>query len=291
MAQFFIEKEEALRRYDQLINIRFPAMTAFLFAAFILKVSFNVSSPNLLFFLISFMLISTIIYDFLFRQIKEPKSSQIVNGYFGYLLFDVIILSIVIYLVGGITWLGFIFYGLYIYTGFLLFPRIYSLFFIFYCSFLYTALVIVQYLEILPLQSSFSLEERIPQNFPYAFSAWIAAIIFFWLFGYYGDTFYKFLQEKIKVLQKTKEMLKEERASLEIRVRARTEELSEERESLEEKVRERTRELEGGRKELTKRIVELERFRKVAVGRELKMRALKKEIEKLEKALKKSSSR
>ncbi len=291
MVQSFMEKEEALRRYDQLINIRFPAITAFLFVTFILKVFFNVSSPNLLFFLISFMIISTITYDFLFRQIKEPKSSQIINGYFVYLLFDVIILSIVIYIVGGITWLGFIFYGLYIYTGFLLFPRSYSLFFIFYCSFLYTTLVIIQYLGIFPLQSSFSLEERIPQNFPYAFSTWIAAIIFFWLFGYYGDTFYKFLQEKIKALQKTKGILEEERASLEIRVSAKTKELWEEREGLEEKVKARTKELEGGRKELAKRIVELERFHKVAVGRELKMRALKKEIEKLEKALKKPSSK
>ncbi len=148
-------------------------------------------------------------------------------------------------------------------------------------------MVVTQYLEIFPLQFGFSLEERVPQNPPYAFSTWIAAIIFFWLLGYYGDTFFKFLQEKIEALQKIRRILEEERTSLEIRVRARTRELWEERKSLEKKVKERTKELEKGKKELAKRIIELERFHKVAVGRELKMKVLKKEIERLKKELSK----
>lgn len=283
MVETPIEKKEVLKRHSQLINIRFPAITAFLAAPLILKIFFSVPFPNLLFLLVSFMALSTIVYDLFFQQIKEPKTSQIINGYFSYLLLDLVILTMIIYIIGGVVWIGFIFYGLYIYTNFLLFPRRYLLFFIFYSSFLYVVMVIIQYLGVFPSQSIFSLEERVPQNIPYILATSVAAITFLWVLGYYGDTFYKTLQGKIEELQKTRGVLEEERASLEIRVRARTNEFLEERANLEKKVKERTKELEKERKELTKRIGELERFHKVAVGRELRMRELKKEMEKIKK--------
>jgi hypothetical protein len=49
-------------------------------------------------------------------------------------------------------------------------------------------------------------------------------------------------------------------------------------ESLEEKVRERTRELE-------EKVLELEKFQKLAIGRELRIIELKEEIERLKKEL------
>ena len=52
----------------------------------------------------------------------------------------------------------------------------------------------------------------------------------------------------------------------------------EEKKSLEQKVKRRT-------KELQEKIEELERFQKFAVGRELKMIELKKELEKLKEGL------
>lgn len=70
------------------------------------------------------------------------------------------------------------------------------------------------------------------------------------------------------------------KASLEIKVNARTRELRELSESLEEQVKERTKELQG-------KIEELERFNKLAMGRELKMVELKEEIKRLNKELKK----
>ncbi len=283
MAETFIKKEETLIRYNQLINIKLLAVSAYLLLALILKIFFKIPFPDPVFFFICLIAISTIVYDLLFRQIKEPKTSQIIRGYFGYLLFDTITLTIIIYIIGGVTWTGFIYYGLYIYFGFLLFPRIYSISYTFYCSFLYTTLVIVQYLEILPYRYIFSSEEMVPQNLNYVVASWAVAVIFLLTLGLYGDVFYKMLQKKIEGLQKTQKILEEERASLEIRVGARTKELWEERKSLEKKVKERTRELQRGREKLTKRVGELEEFHKLTVGRELKMTQLKREIERLKK--------
>jgi len=70
----------------------------------------------------------------------------------------------------------------------------------------------------------------------------------------------------------------ESRAVLEIKVAARTKELKELAESLDKKVKERT-------KELQERLIELERFQRLTVGRELKMVELKKEIKRLKKEL------
>lgn len=83
-----------------------------------------------------------------------------------------------------------------------------------------------------------------------------------------------------EVEERTKE-LKEARTILEIKVQARTRELKELAEGLEIQVGERT-------KELRERVDELERFHKLTVGRELKMRELKEEIEKLKEELEKT---
>ena len=87
-------------------------------------------------------------------------------------------------------------------------------------------------------------------------------------------------QERLEkeVRERTKE-LEEVKSVLEIKVKARTKELGELTQSLEEQVKEKTKELQG-------KLEELERFQKLAVGRELKMVELKKEKERLKKELK-----
>jgi hypothetical protein len=81
------------------------------------------------------------------------------------------------------------------------------------------------------------------------------------------------------------------RATLEIKVKARTRELEELTQTLEEKVKERTKELQEKTIELQERVAELEKFHKLTVGRELKMIELKEEIKKLKEELEKSKSK
>jgi len=82
----------------------------------------------------------------------------------------------------------------------------------------------------------------------------------------------------IQRLKETQERLEDERTVLEIRVKARTRELEELAQTLEAQVKERTKELE-------RRIKELEKFHRLAVGRELQMIKLKNEIKNLRNKL------
>ncbi|MDI6602512.1 MAG: HAMP domain-containing protein [Patescibacteria group bacterium] len=81
-------------------------------------------------------------------------------------------------------------------------------------------------------------------------------------------------------LKRSYTALEESKKVLEIKVAARTKELKELAEGLEEEVERRT-------KEVRERMEELEKFHRLAVGRELKMVELKKEIKKLKKELEK----
>ena len=66
-------------------------------------------------------------------------------------------------------------------------------------------------------------------------------------------------------------------------------ELEKARNNLEKKVKERTRELEESRNELMSKLEELEKWRKITVGREEKIIQLKEEIEKLKEKLEEKS--
>jgi nitrate/nitrite-specific signal transduction histidine kinase len=89
-------------------------------------------------------------------------------------------------------------------------------------------------------------------------------------------TFTKMIED----LKRHRSILEETNKILEIKVKARTQELENLTAHLEDTVKERTKELE-------KKLKELETFHRVAVGRELKMIQLKKEIERLKAELKK----
>jgi methyl-accepting chemotaxis protein len=109
----------------------------------------------------------------------------------------------------------------------------------------------------------------------------------------FGELAKSFNQMSKKIAEYTL-ALEESRKVLEIRVKARTRELQELNKALEEKVKERTKELqekieelEKTKKKLLEKIGELEEFRRVTVGRELKMIELKQEIERLKKELNK----
>jgi methyl-accepting chemotaxis protein len=82
------------------------------------------------------------------------------------------------------------------------------------------------------------------------------------------------VKERTVELDKTMTSLEEAKTTLEIKVQARTKELEELNKNLDGQIKQRTKELED-------KVKELERFREIAVGREMKMVELKKELDKL----------
>jgi len=86
------------------------------------------------------------------------------------------------------------------------------------------------------------------------------------------------ISELLGEIKKLAERLQESKEALEIKIKERTKELQALTHSLEEKVQERT-------KELQQKLEELERFQKIAIGRELKMKELKEEIVRLKTLL------
>lgn len=94
----------------------------------------------------------------------------------------------------------------------------------------------------------------------------------------------KELEETIEKLKQTTHELEHAKTGLEAEVAKRTAELEKEKASLEEKVKERT-------KELQEKLEELEMFHDAAVGRELKMMELEKEIETLKHQMSKTPNK
>ena len=101
-------------------------------------------------------------------------------------------------------------------------------------------------------------------------------IILFWA----AVTFLSYLKYRriVGELNKSKKFLEESRAVLEVRVKARTRQLREQARSL-------RKENERKTQDLKKRIREMERFQNLTVGREIRMRELKKEVKKMEAQL------
>lgn len=86
------------------------------------------------------------------------------------------------------------------------------------------------------------------------------------------------------------EFEQEEKTILEIRLAAKTRHLKEEEEKLAEEVKKRTQKLAETSAKLKERVKELEKFYKLTIGRELRIKELKKEVKELKEKLKKYES-
>lgn len=286
--------EELLREIKSRISTAGLTVIVFLILELALRFLFRIPFPFMISYLLVFWLLTIFIFSWL---IKTQKTCAGINNiHFGYFVFELSMLTVLIHYIGGIEWIGAIFYIFtIIYANFFL-SRKKGLLITLIAFTFFTGLVFLEYFEIIPHYDLFSIT-GLYKDFSYIVTTLLpiaggAFILISLATGIFADR----LKEKTRELVVAYQSLEKTKASLEIKVKERTGELEKERVSLEEKVKGRTQELkeliekqekmvQQRTKELQEKVKELERFQKLAVGRELKMIELKKEIEKFKKPL------
>ncbi len=276
-----IEVSEFLPRIKIDINQRFPITSSFLLLMFFLRVALKIPLPDILFFLVSFLLLFSIPIDLLINRIAIKKPQTAINYYFGYLVFDLFLLTLIIHFFGGITWIIPSIYLLYVVNIFWLFPKFQANFLVGWAGLLLILFAFGTYFRIFPYVGIFLSEEKNPQNFLFVFTSAVTALVIMSFLAYYSDTFYRILDKKIGELRKKGEELILTKRFLEIEVKKKTKELQKEKDKVAEEIKEKTRELEGKKKIVETQVKNLEKFHKMAVSRELKMTEIKEKIERL----------
>ena len=275
------EITEFLPRIQEDISQRFLITNFFLFLMLFVKLVFNIPLPPSLFFLVSSIVLLSIPVDLAIEKTKTKNPQKAINYYFGYLIFDLFLLTLIINFVGGITWIVPAAYLFYITTFFWLFPRSQAFFLVGWINVLLLFLIVGNHIGILPSFDIFSPEEKNPQNFHFVFVSTVVGLATLFFLGYSADSFYQLLQKTVKDFEKSTKELSQTKIFLTKKIAQKTRELQEEREKIKKLVEEKTEELEQKKKVVENEVKKLEEFHKMAVSRELRMAEIKEKIEKL----------
>jgi hypothetical protein len=248
-----------------------------------LKLGLKISLAKEIFLLLLLLLLAAGLLILFFRRLGEREPERAIGLHFGYNIFQMVLLTIIIYYTGSITWVTPIFYSFTIINAFWIYPRNLAVLMLSWCNALLVSLVALQHFQILPGFYIFQPEGKNFQNLPYVLLTTIAALTALFFIGFFSNTFYTLLDNKIKDLKKAKEGLEGAKKLLEAEIQKRTKESAEEKRRLEEEAKRRTKELEEERKIVQEKVREMEESHKITVARELKMIKLKGEIAKLKK--------
>jgi DNA-binding transcriptional MerR regulator len=235
--------------------------------------------PIIIFITILLMIIYSLILSFLVNR-YFINAELIINTLFFLALLDIFLITVIINFLGILL---YILYSFYIVLSFMALPNYKAFYVIAWLVVLYSGLVFFQYFQILKPGQLFAGQKMTPQNFNFVFPAsmlYLTTLLFLSV-GCYD--FYRIIAKRIGALQKTSLALEDEKKLLEEKVQTRKTELENEKLGLERKIRNRKEELIKESKELEERIAELEGFRKVTIGREEKIKELRKRFEILSK--------
>jgi hypothetical protein len=282
------EFRDILDRVSSTFLPRETTLIVFLAAVFLLKVTGLLSfydKTNWVLGVLSFYLLSAVVFRKMVQ--RQTRAKTIVNLYFFYDIFiELLSITAIVYLAGGVEWMGSVFFLFPVVYASIVLPRKKALVVCTLTTVSYALLVILPYFGLIPFHSYFNLGFPLYQNSKYIIDNILLAGASFFGIGVAANLFTDVLKRKSVKLERTSEALEEQRATLEIKVRARTKELESLSENLKDKVEERTRELEKRKKELELKMEELEKFNSLAMGREMKMIELKKRVKELEEKLK-----
>lgn len=270
------ELKELVNKIGLTLKIRAFTLALFLLAVLALWITDFLPSYqylNLVIAIISAWLASSFLFGFLLKKFKTTQAIN--NFYFGYAaLFELGFLTFIVFIAGGIMWIGAIFYFFTLIYANIVLPKLQGHLTSLIAFLWFGGAATLQYFCIIPFISFFKFDNPLYLNFNYFIVTLSFALLAFVLSGFSANILTGLLNKRTTELEKIKNELEESKVVLEIRVRARTRELEEIANTLDEQVKERTQELQ-------EKMTDLKRFQGLAVDRELKMIELKKDLKKL----------
>lgn len=283
MRDLIAEHSDFVPRIKADLNRTIFLLGGFFFFLFFLKAGLNIPLPKELFLLIIVLFALSSFLMFVFRKFRDREPAKLIQFHFGYNILQIVLTTIIIFYTGGITWITPFFYSFIIVNSFWIYPKRLAILILSWCNILLISLTILQYFRILPGIYIFRPEEKTFENFSYVFLTTVGALAILFFIGFFSNTFYTLLNNKIKELKIVGKRLEETKKSLETEIRNRTKEAEEIKTKLEKEVRERAKELEERRRIVQEKVKELEESHAITVTRELKMIKLKNKIAKLKK--------
>ena len=266
--------QEALQGIKADIQLTLKLLSFCLLLSLFIKFVFKVEVSFVVFIVLLTWTLFYLSHSYFIKEKKDREDLAVFH--FKNTVVDILLLTIIIYYFGGVEWMGGIFYvAILAWTSNVLLKKQgFALALLAVCF--YTTLALLEYFQILPHRDVFGFSSGLYQSPSFIFvQIMVLASGLFFIAENYGNFSESFKKKQEKLIE-AQTQVEEARTVLEIKVRARTRELKELSNSLENQVKERT-------KEIQEKMKELEKFQKLAVGRELRMIELKQEINKLRK--------
>lgn len=261
------QRESLAQNIKETIWPRRITMIAFFFLILFLKnkSQYFLEIPEIALLFIFLWFLSSFLLDVFVATIK--KSSLLENLYCFYLFLEYLWLTLIIYFIGGITWIGGFFYWFTMMYANLHLPRKKAIFMIFLGILMFNELVILDFFGF-----SYPFLEGAPYSNIYYVGLTLLIINLFLIYvGITGNIIRRDFDKQNKELEAALGKLQEEQIVLKIRAEARTRNIADLSKELQKKVKERTADLE-------RKVEELEKLKKLTKGREERLITLKKEL-------------
>jgi len=141
---FTVESSSFIPRIKADFDRSLLLVGGFFLLTLFLKIGLKIPLPKELFLLLLFILFLASLLMFFSRKFSEKEPEKIIVFHFGYGIFQMILLTVVIYYTGGITWITPVFYSFTIINAFWIYPRNLAILMLSWCSTLLVSLTILQ---------------------------------------------------------------------------------------------------------------------------------------------------
>ncbi len=186
------ELSEALERFKAVQQVRIPILTVFLLLAIGLKLGLNISIPNMIFVVLATLLVSTFVISYLVRRQKLAARVDKIN--FGYLFFELLMITIIIHYVGTVAWIAPIFYAFIIMHASATFSSRRGLVIALGACVCYISLTLLDYFGAIPHHELFSLTPGLHQNPTFVATTLIVVAGFLLFLGYQSSIYGRLLK-------------------------------------------------------------------------------------------------